>query len=345
MSEHSHDGADHDHDHDHAQHDVSAHSDHGHMHGVVDPSLFSNARGLRALKWSLVGMLLTASVQVIVVIFTGSVGLLADTIHNFGDALTAVPLWIAFRAADWKPNKRFTYGYGRVEELAGVTIVLVILMSSVIAAYESIQRLLHPQPINYLWAVFIGSIVGFVGNEAVAVFRIRAGKEIGSAALVADGYHARIDGLTSLAVLVGAIGVALGFPLADPIVGLLITLAILRIMWDSAKSVFARLLDGVEPEVSDEIEHAARHVPGVQNVANIRVRWLGHRLLAELCITVDSQLSVGDGHAIANAVHHELLHHLQYLSGALIHVDPTSAGVDHHRVIEHLHDGLAAHSH
>src|SRR3990172_7028701 len=317
----------------------SPHAAHGHTHGVVDPSLFSTERGIRALKWSLAGLLVTASLQVVVVIFTGSVALLADTIHNFGDAFTAVPLWIAFRAAKWKPNKRFTYGYGRVEDLAGVTIVIMILLSAVAAAYESVQRLIQPQEVKYVWAVVAASVIGFLGNEAVAFYRIKVGKEIGSAALVADDYHARVDGLTSLAVLGGAVGVALGFPLADPLVGLLITVAILRIVWDSAKSVFTRLLDGIDPEVVDEMRHAARHTSGVQDVTGVHVRWLGHRLHAELSVAVDAQLSVEQGHEIAKEVCHQLLHHLTYLSTATVHVDPANAsGTDHHHIDEHEHD-------
>lgn len=342
----------HDHDHDHAEAAVPAreyrspHATHGHTHGVVDPSLFSTDRGLRALKWSLAGLLVTAALQVVVVFFTGSVALLADTIHNFGDAFTAIPLWIAFRLAGWKPSRRFTYGFGRVEDLAGVVIVLIILLSAVAAGYESIQRLMRPQEVKFLWAVIAASIIGFAGNEAVAWFRIKVGKEIGSAALVADGYHARVDGLTSLAVLAGAVGVALGFPLADPLVGLLITVAILRIVWDSAKSVFTRLLDGVDPEVIAEIEHAARHVPGVRDVGDVHVRWLGHRLRAELCVAVDSDLSVEQGHEIAKEVCHQLLHHLNYLSDATVHVDPAHAsGTHHHHIDEHEHDGLARHAH
>lgn len=349
----------HPHDHDHDHDDTppaespaltsaykSPHAAHGHTHGVVDPSLFSTDRGIRALKWSLVGLLATAAFQVMVVFFTGSVALLADTLHNFGDAFTALPLWIAFRLARWKPNRRFTYGYGRVEDVAGVVIVLMILLSAAAAAYESVQRLRHPQEVKFIWAVIAASVIGFIGNEAVALFRIKVGKEIGSAALVADGYHARMDGLTSLAVLAGAVGVALGFPLADPLVGLFITLAILRIVWDSAKSVFTRLLDGVDPEVIAEIEHAARHTSGVRDVTEVHVRWLGHRMQAELSVAVDAHLSVEQGHEIAKEVCHQLLHHLNYLSNATVHVDPADAsGVDHHHIDEHEHDGLEAHSH
>jgi cation diffusion facilitator family transporter len=218
---------------------------------VVDPAILTTERGIWAVKWSLVGLMLTAVLQVVIVYISGSVALLADTIHNFGDAATAIPLWIAFLLARRKPSKRFTYGYGRVEDLAGVAIVFMILFSAVVAGYESIQRIFQPQEVKYLWAVVAASLIGFIGNEAVALFRIKVGKEIGSAALVADGYHARVDGLTSLAVLFGAVGVWLGYPLADPIVGLLITIAILKIVWDSGKSVFTRLLDGVGPQPAD----------------------------------------------------------------------------------------------
>ena len=322
------------------------HDKHGHTHGAIDPSIVATERGIWAVKWSLVGLLVTAVLQVVIVVLSGSVALLADTIHNFGDASTAIPLWIAFLLSRRKPSKRFTYGYGRVEDLAGVVIVLTILFSALVAGYESLHRLLHPRPIEFLGGVVAASLIGFVGNEAVAVFRIRVGKEIGSAALVADGYHARVDGLTSLAVLVGAVGVWLGFPLADPIVGLIITLAILRIVWDSAKSVFTRLLDGVDPKVVDEIEHAAAHVPGVQEVTEVRVRWLGHRLHAEVNIAVGPELSVARGHDVAQEVQHQLLHHLGYLERATIHVDPSNlSGEAHHRIFEHSHDALPAHSH
>jgi cation diffusion facilitator family transporter len=278
--------------------------------------------------------------------FSGSVALLADTIHNFGDAATAIPLWIAFRLARRKPTKRFTYGYGRVEDLAGVAVVFMILFSAVVAGYQSIDRLFHPQIVQYLWAVVVASVIGFIGNEAVAQFRIKVGQEIGSAALVADGHHARVDGLTSLAVLFGAIGVWLGYPLADPVVGLLITAAILRIVWESGKSIFTRMLDGVDPEIIDEIRHAVNHTAGVSDICEVRVRWLGHRLHAELNIAVSPELSVEKGHEIAKEVRHRLLHQLRYLSNATIHIDPINAsGEVYHRIDEHEHDDLRTHSH
>jgi len=319
---------------------------HDHTHGALDPVLLSTEKGIWAIKWSLVALLVTAIFQLGVVWLSNSVALLADTIHNFGDAAVAVPLWIAFLFARMKPTKRFTYGYGRVEDLAGIVVVLAIVLSGCLIAYESLARFLNPHPVEHLGAVALAALAGFVGNEGVALFRLRVGNQIGSAALIAEGHHARTDGLTSLAVLFGAVGVWLGFPIADPLAGLLITAVIFRIGLESGKSVFTRLLDGVDPEVIDEVTHAAMHVPGVNEVTEVRVRWIGHRLLAEVNIAVPSDLSVEQGHAIANAVRHELLHHLPYLSNATIHVDPLNAsGEEHHQISGHTHDELPIHSH
>jgi cation diffusion facilitator family transporter len=291
-------------------------------------------------------LLLTAVLQGAIVFVTSSVALLADTIHNFGDAATAVPLWIAFLMAQRKPSKRFSYGYGRVEDLAGIVIVFIMFASGLMAAYESISRLFQPQEIHHLSAVALASLVGFTGNELVARLRLRVGKEISSAALVADGYHARMDALTSLGVLLGAIGVWLGYSQADPFVGLVITLVIFKIVWESGKSLFSRLLDGVDPEVIDEVTHSAQHVPDVREVTEVRVRWVGHRLLADVNIAVKSDLSVEQGHEIAHEVRHQLLHHLPYLGNATIHIDPlTASGEHHHRISEHNHDELPTHSH
>src|SRR5215204_2605233 len=329
----------HDHQHGHGGED-------GHAHGAVDPSIATSERGIWAVKWSFAALFVTALVQLVVVALSGSVALLSDTIHNFGDALTAVPLWVAFALTRLGASRRFTFGYGRVEDLAGVMVVLIILFSAVVAGYQAMERLIHPQPVGLLWAVAAAALVGFGGNEAVAIFRIRVGRQIGSAALVADGYHARTDGWTSLAVLVGAIGVWLGYPLADPIVGLLIAAAILVIVWQTGKTVFTRLLDGLETSVIDEIRHAAADVEGVEDVAEVRARWLGHRLRAEVNVAVDPERSVEEGHAVAREVNHQLLHHLRYLDAAVVHVDPVQeAGEEHHRYSAHSHDGLPPHSH
>jgi cation diffusion facilitator family transporter len=319
---------------------------HPHKHGAVDPSLLATERGIWAVKWSLVGLAATAILQVVVVLFSGSAALLADTVHNLGDAATAIPLWIAFTLAQRKPSRRFTYGYGRIEDVAGVIIVLIILLSAAVAAYHSVDRLLHPQLVEHLWAVIVASVIGFVGNEIVAIFRIRVGKQINSAALVADGYHARVDGLTSLGVLFGAVVVWLGYPIADPIVGLLITIAILRIVWESGKAVLTRLVDGVDPEVIDEISQAVKQAQGVDNVTDVRVRWSGHRLHAEVNLAVRGEMSVAEAHVIALEARHQLLHHLPYLENVIVHVDPENlSGEEYHRITEHMHEGSDTHSH
>lgn len=319
---------------------------HGHVHGIVDPEITTTARGLWAVKWAFVGLLVTALLQLVVVVMSGSVALLADTIHNFGDAATAIPLSIAFLFARRPPSRRFTYGFGRVEDLAGLAVVLTITASAIVAAYVAIDRLIHPQAVTHLVAIVVASIIGFIGNEAVAVFRIRVGKQIGSAALIADGYHARTDGWTSLAVLGGAIGVHFGYPLADPIIGLVITVAIVGIVWSSVKMVFSRMLDGVEPGVIDQIRAVASGVQGVSEVTDVRARWLGHRMRAEVNVTVASDLSVAAAHAISAEVEHELEHHLQFLTGVMIHVDPaTESGESAHGKGPHAHDDLPTHSH
>jgi len=307
---HGHDHAGHDHDHGGAAH--------GHSHGVLDPSIATTERGIWAVKWSFVILAVTTALQLVIVIISGSVALLADTIHNFGDAGTAIPLWIAFVLARRKPTPTFTYGYGRAEDLAGIVIVLIILFSAVVAGWQAIDRLIDPQPIAQLGWVAVAGVLGFIGNEAVAVFRIRVGREIQSAALIADGYHARTDGLTSLAVVLGAFGVWLGYPLADPIVGLVITVAIFAIVWQSARAVLTRMLDGVEPGITEEIRHAAEHVPSVERVLDIKTRWLGHRLHADVAIAVPGDLPVAAAEGIAGALRRELLAHLPALRTANI---------------------------
>ncbi|MDL2402454.1 cation diffusion facilitator family transporter [Rhizobium mayense] len=327
----------HGHGHNHGGHGHS-HAEaggHGHTHGVVDPSIAASERGIWAIKWSFVILAITAILQLIVVFASGSVALLADTIHNIGDATTAIPLWIAFALVRRPPTARFNYGLGRVEDFAGMLIVLIILFSAIVAGYEAIDRLIHPQPIAQLAAVAVAGVIGFIGNEAVAVFRIRVGREMNSAALVADGYHARIDGLTSLAVVVGAVGVWLGFPLADPIIGLLITIAIFGIVWQSARAVITRSLDGVEPGVADEVRHAAEHVPGIKSVTDVKARWLGHKLHTDVTVAIDGAKSVEEANEILSALRTELEAHLPALGSATIQlhatgVSPAAADGHHH---------------
>ncbi len=293
---------------------------HGHTHGTIDASITTNDRGIWAIKWSFIILGITCIIQIAVVVASSSVALLADAIHNVGDAATAIPLWIAFTLARRKPSARFPYGLGRVEDLAGVSVVAIILISALVAGYEALDRLIHPQTVLLLPWVAAAGVVGFIGNEVVAVFRIRVGREIDSAALIADGYHARTDGLTSLAVVAGAVGVWLGFPLADPIIGLLITITILGIVWQSSKAVFTRMLDGIEPDVVAEIRHAAEHVPGVLRIVDVRARWLGHRLIAELDVAAAGNISLREADDIADSLEHEITGHLPAVGSARVRV-------------------------
>ena len=303
--------------------------EHGHTHGVIDASIPTTTQGISAIKWSFVILAATAIFQLVVVYLSSSVALLADTIHNLGDATTAIPLWVAFVLARRKPSKTFTYGLGRVEDLAGIVIVLIILASAIFAGYAAIDRLFNPQPIEHLGWLTAAGIIGFIGNEAVAVLRIRVGRRINSAALIADGYHARTDGLTSLAVVVGAIGVGLGFPLADPIIGLVITVAIFGIVWQSARSVLTRMLDGVEPGTIDEIRHGAAHVDGIEKVVGAKGRWIGHRLHLDVEIAVNDDLLVGTANSIADELRRELADHIPGLEATTVTFVSASIGEGH----------------
>lgn len=280
----------------------------------------SSAKGIWALKISLIGLGITALLQVVVVLYSGSVALLADTIHNFADAGTSIPLWIAFALARRGANRRFTYGYGKTEDVAGVLIVAVIFFSACVAGYEAVLKLILPEPMEHLGWVAMAALIGFIGNEAVAVYRIRVGREIGSAALIADGQHSRVDGFTSLAVLIGVIGAWLGYPLADPLVGIGITLAILFIVKDAAKAVWQRLIDGIEPEILDDIAHAPSHVAGVLAVRTVRARWIGHKVYSDVAIAVDPDLPVHVADAIARAVERALREHVRALGEVVVRV-------------------------
>jgi cation diffusion facilitator family transporter len=333
-------GHQHDHPHAHPRPGLRARLRHAfvpHSHDTadqVDSALEASREGLRCLGWSFAVLLVTALLQVVVVVVSGSVALLGDTLHNFADALTAVPLGIAFTVGRRAATRRYTYGYGRAEDLAGLVVVLFIALSAVLAGWEAVRRLLDPQPVTALPLVAVAGLIGFAGNELVARFRMRVGRRIGSAALVADGLHARTDGFTSLAVVLGAAGVALGIPAADPVVGLLITVAILVVLRDAAREVYRRLMDAVEPELLARAESALRATPGVDAVGELRMRWIGHSLRAEVEVVVDPDLPLREGHLIAHEAEHRLLHAVPRLSAAIVHAHPGS-GRDAHELTAH----------
>jgi cation diffusion facilitator family transporter len=300
----------------------------------VDTAMEASAEGMRALWISLAVLGATALLQTAVVAMSGSVALLGDTLHNAADALTAVPLGIAFLLSRRPPTRRYTYGYGRAEDLAGVVIVVFIAASSALAAYEAVTRLAHPRAVSNLVAVAVAALIGFAGNELVARYRIRVGRKIGSAALVADGLHARTDGFTSLAVLLGVAGVAAGWDWADPVVGLLITVAILAVLRQAGREIYRRLMDAVDPALVDQAGRTLRATPGVLDVGQVRLRWVGHQLRAECEVIVDAGASAVQAHQVAVNAEHNLLHALPRLAAALVHADPQAQpGADHHAVL------------
>ena len=302
----------------------------------VDTALQGSRRGVRAVWLSFAGLTATAVVQAAVVAVSGSVALLGDTLHNVADALTAVPLAAAFVLGRRPASRRFTYGLGRAEDLAGLVVLALIAASSVAAGWEATRRLLDPRDVDHLWLVAGAGVVGFAGNEAVARYRIRVGQAIGSAALVADGLHARTDALTSLSVLAAAGGATVGWRWADPVVGLAITVMIARVLLAAARQVFARILDAVDPALVDDLEHTLAATPGVREVGQVRVRWVGHALHADAAISAGPDLTLVDAHALAHDAEHRLLHAVPRLAGAVVHVHPAGpTGAAHHATLAH----------
>ena len=332
--EHSHDHDDHEHDHDH-EHGGHGHGGHGHEHGKVDPDLYGNQAGLRAVQISTAGMLLVSIIQFVIAIIGGSAGLFADALHNTGDVLTTVALWIAFVLSTRAANQRYTYGYHRAEDLAGIFIVLVIIASAVASAVESIQKLTSGLPPTQIYLSMAAALVGVAGNELLAQYKISVGKRINSVPLIADGQHSRIDGLTSLAAFVGLLVDALGLPIADPIAGLVITIVILTVVYSTSKSVLQRLLDAVDSRVIPSILTTASEVPGVEAVTDPRARWVGHTLHVSLNIEVDPELTLARAHEIAEEVRHRLFHQIEGITEAMIHTDPSSQSGDYHQMMAH----------
>ena len=338
MESHSHDHDHADHSHDEHNHDGQGHGSggHGHEHGRVDADLYGNKAGLRAVQISTFGLLLVAIIQLIIARIGGSAGLFADALHNMGDVLTTIALWIAFVVANRAANNRYTYGYHRGEDLAGVFIVLVIIASAAAGAVESIQKLTSGAAPTQLVLSMVAALIGVAGNELLAQYKITVGKRINSVSLVADGQHSRIDGLTSLAAFIGLLFAALGFPIADPIAGIIITIVILTVVYSTSRSVLQRLLDAVDPRIVPRIITLVSTVSGVENVSDVRARWVGHTLHIVLNIAVDPELTLLKAHEIAEEVRHRLFHEIEGVSEALVHTDPASRnGEDYHQSMAH----------
>lgn len=300
----------------------------GHSHDTadqIDDALEADARGRRALWISLAGLGVTAVLQAVVVAFSGSVALLGDTLHNVADAATALPLLAAFSLSRRAATKRFTYGFARSEDLAGLFVVAMITLSAIAAAWTAIERLLNPRTMDHIGWVALAGVIGFLGNEVVARYRITVGHQIGSAALVADGLHARTDGFTSLAVVLGAAGAALGWHWADPVIGLLIALAIVGVLRQAIGQVGGRLMDAVDPVVVDRVRTTLLGTPGVEGVGRLRVRWVGHRLQADAEVLIDPLATLAEAHAIAVHAEQHLVEHVPHLDLAVLHACPANA--------------------
>lgn len=328
-----HNGHTHDHD-EHGDHE-DGHGEHGHEHGRVDADLYGNKAGLRAVQISTLGMLLVAVIQFTIAGIGGSAGLFADALHNLGDVFTTVALWIAFVLSSRVANQRYTYGYYRSEDLAGIFIVLIIIASAVAGAVESIQKLTSGNVPTQLYLSMAAALVGVIGNEALAQYKITVGKRINSVPLVADGQHSRIDGLTSLAAFCGLLFVRFGLPIADPIAGIAITIVIATVVYSTSRSVLQRLLDAVDPRVVPSIITSASAVEGVEQVTDVRARWVGHTMHIALNIEVDAELTLAMAHTIAEDARHRLFHDIQGVSEVIIHTDPSSASGNHHQAVAH----------
>lgn len=311
---------------------------HQHEHGPSSVILDTGGVGIRATKVSLVGLGITALIQAVIFVVSGSVALLSDTLHNLTDALTAIPLWIAFALGRRPATRSYTYGFNRVEDGAGLTIVVAIAASAGLVIWESVHRLAEPRLIDHVPWVIAAGIVGAFGNELVARYRIRVGESIGSEALITDGRHARTDALTSLAVVAAGVGAAMGLAWVDPVAGLAVAVPILWLLARSARRIFRRLLDGVEPEVVESASLTIAAVEGVDAVDDLRVRWHGHQLRIDASISVAPTLSVKEGHDIAHRVEHELHHAFSTPIVATIHVEPTDHP-ERHDITAH-HTGL-----
>jgi len=349
---------DHNHDHDHKDghsHDPNDGHSHGtgvwgwissifHFHGhsdqkqalVSDEAFAATNEGIRTVWLALALLGVTTVIQVVIVVWSGSVALLADTIHNFGDALNSIPLLIAFYLARRAATRRYTYGFARAEDVAGILIVVSIAVSAGVIFWESFQKLLNPQPMTNLGWVAAAGVIGFLGNEGVAMLQIGVGRKIGSAAMVADGQHARTDGFTSLAVVAAALATWLGFPIVDPVIGIVIGIAILFITWDATKTMWYRLMDAVEPDLIDTLEQTAARTDGVVRVNKVRARWMGHVLQTELDITLDEDLPIRESHRIVEEVRHALIHIQPRLALITVHVNPCGhSGDESHTLTAH----------
>lgn len=313
-----------------------AHSDHGHDHGALDREVVTNRRALRAVVLSVFGLGATALAQFAVVAVSGSVALLSDALHNAGDVLGTLTLIVAFTVARRPPSDRYPFGWRRAEDIGGLIIVALIAASAVVAGWESVNALVGEghAVANTRWA-FAAAIIGILGNEGVARYKIHVGRQIDSPALIADGQHARTDSLASAGAAAGIAGAWLGAPLLDPVAGLAITAVIVWTLVDVGRAVLRRLLDATDPALVDVVRGAA-HGDGVVGVHDVRVRHAGRAAFVQLHVEVDGGMALRDAHAVAEGVRHRILHADPRVAACDVHVDPAGdadahAATAHHR--------------
>ena len=295
--------------------------DHSHADLAADRAFLDNRLAVRTVWLALLALGATTALQIVIYVASGSVALLADTVHNLGDALNSVPLLFAFYLARRAANRRYTYGYGRLEDIAGVFIVVSIGFSAAYILYESAQRLLNPLPLDNLEWIALASLVGFVGNELVAEMQIRVGRRIGSDAMIADGQHARVDGLTSLAVLIAVLGTLIGLPILDPIVGVVIAVAIVGITLNAVRAIWYRMMDAVDPHLVEHVEAHAREVAGVESIESLRLRWVGHRMYGAMIVRVSAATTMPESQAIAREIQRQARHIIPQLEELAVQVE------------------------
>jgi cation diffusion facilitator family transporter len=310
---------------------------HEHTHAVIDHDLLTHRRAVRAIWVSVAGLGATAALQLIIVMISGSAALYADALHNLGDVLGTGSLWVALRMSRRAASDEFPYGWGRAEDLAGLLIVLAIAVSAGLAGWDSITALLgEGHEVTNLGLAFTAALVGVIGNEGVALYKIRVGRQINSIALVADGQHARTDGLASAAAALGITGVWLGFPLTDPLAGLAITLAIVWILVGVGRDVLRRLMDAVEPELLPRIRQIVATVDGVEDVHDIRARYVGRSLAVQLNAEASPVLTLRDAHDLGEKIRHRLVHEIPQIIAVDVHLDPAGDPTAHHETAPHF---------
>jgi cation diffusion facilitator family transporter len=315
----------------HGHHDDGGGGAHGHVHGRP----MSTPGALRVLGIASAGLFAVCAVELAVSMLSGSAAVLADGLHNLGDVLTTVALAGAFLLSDRAPTRRFPYGYHRGEDLAGIVVVLLIVGSAIASGVTSVEHLLHPSRLTHPGVALAAALVGFAGNEAVARYKTVMGRRLHSVSLVADGQHSRIDGLASLGAAAGVGGAWAGVTALDPVAGLLLTGIIALVALDTARNVTARLLDEADASLLATIEEVAAAAPGVASVSEVRARWTGRRLRAELVLTVAPDETVSRAHALGEEVRHALFHRIEALADVVVHLDPAGDAEAHQAVRHH----------